>query len=194
MADVKYQEAKSPGWVRAAQIALGVVAIALSIYILVLPGQAVVSIVFFVGILLLIVGIETVITSIFVRSKSSSRWTSLGLGILVIILAIIVTAFPVGTTIFLIILMGVALSIDGISRVIHGFRDKESRSWSRGFSIGVGALEIALGIMIMASPALGVKLVAFMIAIALLITGIQMIVAGILGRRSRIIPSPSRKK
>jgi len=193
MADVKYQEAKSPGWVRAAQIALGVVAIALSIYILVLPGQAVVSIVFFVGILLLIVGIETVITSIFVRSKSS-RKTSLGLGILVIIMAIIVTAFPSGTTIFLIILMGVALSIDGISRVIHGFRDKESRSWSRGFSIGVGALEIALGIMIMASPALGVKLVAFMIAIALLITGIQMIVAGILGRRSRIIPSPSRKK
>ena len=193
MADVKYQEAKSPGWVRAAQIALGVVAIALSIYILVLPGQAVVSIVFFVGILLLIVGIETVITSIFVRSKLS-RKTSLGLGILVIIMAIIVTAFPSGTTIFLIILMGVALSIDGISRVIHGFRDKESRSWSRGFSIGVGALEIALGIMIMASPALGVKLVAFMIAIALLITGIQMIVAGILGRRSRIIPSPSRKK
>src|SRR5689334_19914895 len=118
MADVKYQEAKSPGWVRAAQIALGVVAIALSIYILVLPGQAVVSIVFFVGILLLIVGIETVITSIFVRSKSS-RKTSLGLGILVIIMAIIVTAFPSGTTIFLIILMGVALSIDGISRVIH---------------------------------------------------------------------------
>lgn len=193
MADVKYQEAKSPGWVRAAQIALGVVAIALSIYILVLPGQAVVSIVFFVGILLLIVGIETVITSIFVRSKLS-RKTSLGLGILVIIMAIIVTAFPSGTTIFLIILMGVALSIDGISRVIHGFRDKESRSWSRGFSIGVGALEIALGIFIMASPALGVKLVAFMIAIALLITGIQMIVAGILGRRSRIIPSPSRKK
>ena len=151
---------------------------ALSIYILVLPGQAVVSIVFFVGILLLIVGIETVITSIFVRSKSS-RKTSLGLGILVIIMAIIVTAFPSGTTIFLIILMGVALSIDGISRVIHGFRDKESRSWSRGFSIGVGALEIALGIMIMASPALGVKLVAFMIAIALLITGIQMIVTGI---------------
>ena len=193
MADVKYQEAKSPGWVRAAQIALGVVAIALSIYILVLPGQAVVSIVFFVGILLLIVGIETVITSIFVKSKSS-RWASLGLGILVIILAIIVTAFPLGTTAFLIILMGVALSIDGISRVIQGFRDKESRSWSRGFSIGVGALEIALGIFIMASPALGVKLVAFMIAIALLITGIQMIVAGISGRRSRIIPSPSRKK
>jgi uncharacterized membrane protein HdeD (DUF308 family) len=194
MTDVNYRESKSPVWVRAAQIALGAVAIALSIYILVLPGQAVVSIVFFVGILLLIVGIETVITGIFVRSKSSSRWTSLGLGILVIILAIIVTAFPVGTTIFLIILMGVALSIDGISRVIHGFRDKESRSWSRGFSIGVGALEIALGIFIMASPALGVKLVAFMIAISLLITGIQMIVAGISGRRSRIIPSPSRKK
>ena len=48
----------------------------------------------------------------------------------------------------------------------------------------MGALEIALGILIMASPALGVRLVGLMIGIALLITGIQMIVAGILGRIS----------
>ena len=193
MTDSNFRNGKSPGWVRAAQIGLGAISVVLSIYILALPGLAVASIVFFVGILLLIVGIETIITGIFLRSKSS-RWTSVGLGILVIILAIIVTAFPLGTTIFLIILMGVALLINGISRVIHGFRDKESHSWSRWFRIGVGTLEIVLGILIMASPALGVKLVAFMIAIALLITGIQMIVAGISGRSSRIIPGSSRKK
>ena len=174
----------------AAQIGLGALAVILSISILASPGLAIVSIVYFVGILLLIVGIESVITGIFVRSKS--RWVGVGLGILVIILAIIVMAFPLGTTIFLIILMGVALLINGISRVIHGFGDKESRSWSRGFNIGVGALEIALGILIMASPAFGVRLVGLMIGIALLITGIQMIVAGISGRRRKILPSSGR--
>lgn len=181
---------KAPGWSRAAQIGLGVIAIILSIMILAFPGTAIVSIVLIIGILLLIVGIESVISGLFIKSKS--RMASIGLGILVIILALIVMAFPVGTTVFLIILMGVALLIDGISRVVHGLGDKESRGWSRGFRIGVGALEIALGILIMVSPAVGVTFVAFVIGIALLIVGIQMIAGGISGRKMSMLPT-SRK-
>ena len=128
---------KAPGWSRAAQIGLGALAIILSIVILAFPGTAIVSIVVIIGILLLIVGIESVISGFFVKSRS--RMASIGLGIIVIILAIIVMAFPVGTTVFLIILMGIALLIDGISRLVHGYGDKESRGWSRGFRIGVGA-------------------------------------------------------
>jgi uncharacterized membrane protein HdeD (DUF308 family) len=77
--------------------------------------------------------------------------------------------------------------IDGISRLVHGFGDKESRGWSRGFRIGVGALEIALGILVMVSPAVGVAFVAFIIAIALLIVGIQIVAGGISGRRTRVL-------
>ena len=175
---------RAPGWSRAAQIGLGAIAIILSILILVFPGTAIVSIVVIIGILLLIVGIESVISGLFIKS----RWmASIGLGIIVIILALIVLAFPVGTTVFLIILMGIALLVDGISRLVHGFGDKESRGWSRGFRIGVGALEIALGILVMASPAVGVAFVAFIIAIALLIVGIQMVAGGISGRRMRML-------
>ncbi len=174
---------KAPGWSRAAQIGLGAVAITLSILILVFPGTAIVSIVLIIGVLLLIVGIESVISGLFVK-----RWmASIGLGILVIILALVVIAFPAGTTVFLIILMGIALLIDGISRLVHGFGDKESRGWSRGFRIGVGVLEIALGILVMVSPAVGVAFVAFIIAIALLIVGIQMVAGGISGRRTRVL-------
>jgi uncharacterized membrane protein HdeD (DUF308 family) len=175
---------RAPGWSRAAQIGLGAIAIILSILILVFPETAIVSIVVIIGILLLIVGIESVISGLFIKS----RWmASIGLGIIVIILALIVLAFPVGTTVFLIILMGIALLVDGISRLVHGFGDKESRGWSRGFRIGVGALEIALGILVMASPAVGVAFVAFIIAIALLIVGIQMVAGGISGRRMRML-------
>jgi uncharacterized membrane protein HdeD (DUF308 family) len=177
--------AKTPGWSRAAQIGLGALAIILSILILVFPGTAIVSIVLIIGILLLIVGIESVISGLFIKSRS--RMASIGLGIIVIILALIVMAFPVGTTVFLIILMGIALLIDGISRLVHGFGDKESRGWSRGFRIGVGALEIIFGILVMVSPAVGVAFVGFIIAIALLIVGIQMIAGGISGRRTRML-------
>ena len=109
------------------------------------------------------------------------------MGILVIILALVVIAFPEGTTVFLIILMGIALLIDGIYRLVHGFGDKDSRGWSRGFRIGVGALEVVLGILVMVSPAVGVAFVAFIIAIALLIVGIQMVAGGISGRRTRVL-------
>jgi len=181
---------KAPGWARAAQIGLGALAIILSITILAFPGEVLVSIIFIIGILLLIVGIESVISGIFVKSRS--RMVSIGLGILVIILSLIVIAFPTGVGIFLLILIGIVLLIDGISRLVHGFGDKERRGWSRGFRIGAGALEIVLGILIMVSPGFGAAFVGFIIAIAVLIVGIQMVVAGITGRRMRMLPTSGR--
>jgi uncharacterized membrane protein HdeD (DUF308 family) len=43
-----------------------------------------------------------------------------------------------------------------------------------------------LSLMIMAAPVIGVELVSFLLAIALLIVGIQIIAAGVAGRRLRI--------
>ena len=112
---------------------------------------------------------------------------SIGLGILVIILALIVITFPAAVGIFLLILIGIVLLIDGISRLVHGFGDKEHRGLLRAFRIGVGALEIVLGILIIISPGFGASLVGIIIAIAVLIVGIQMVVAGITGRRTRML-------
>jgi uncharacterized membrane protein HdeD (DUF308 family) len=181
---------KAPGWARAAQIGLGALAIILSIAIFVFPGTLLVSIIFIVGILLLIVGIESVISGIFVKSRS--RMASIGLGILVIILSLIVIAFPTAVGVFILILIGIVLLIDGIARVIHGFGEKERRGWSRLFRIGVGALEIVLGILVMVSPQFGATFVGYIIAIAVLIVGIQMVVAGITGRKMRMLPGTGR--
>jgi uncharacterized membrane protein HdeD (DUF308 family) len=50
----------------------------------------------------------------------------------------------------------------------------------------VGALEIVLGILIMVSPGFGAAFVGLIIAIAVLIVGIEMVIAGIKGRRMRL--------
>ena len=176
---------KSPGWVRAAQIGLGAIIIILSISILSQPAIATVSLVVIAAIILLIVGIERVIYGVFIRHRS--RLPTIGFGILVIILAAIAIAFPVLATIFLVFLIAFALLFDGISRIAHGVGDKESRGWSRGFSIGVGILEIILSIMILVSPVIGAALVGILIGIALLIVGIQVVVAGVSGRRTAIL-------
>lgn len=178
---------KSPGWKRAAQIGLGALAIILAIIAMVFPGATVVSIVIILAIALLIVGIEKVISGIFFEHKS--RFAAIGLGILVIILAIIALAFPVGATTVLIFILAFALMFDGFARIIQGFGDKQERGWIRGFYIGVGVLAVIISIMVLVSPFFGAALAGFLIGIALLIIGIQVISAGIAGREARLRPS-----
>jgi uncharacterized membrane protein HdeD (DUF308 family) len=178
---------KSPGWRRAAQIGLGALAIILAIIAIVFPGATVVSIVIILAIALLIVGIEKVISGIFFQHKS--RFAAIGLGILVIILAIIALAFPVGATTVLIFILAFALMFDGFARIIQGFGDKQERGWIRGFYIGVGVLAVIISVMILVSPFFGAALAGFLIGIALLIIGIEIISAGIAGREARLRPS-----
>lgn len=182
---------KSPSWLRMAQIGLGAIAVILSITIMANPGLTVVLMVFTASILLLIVGIERVITGLFVPRKDRSRLATVGLGILVILIAAAM-AFPVGTTVLLTFVLLVALLFDGISRIVHGIGDKESKGWTKGLSIGVGGVEVALSGLIMVSPAFGAATVGFLIGIALLLVGIQIVVAGISGRRKSMEISYTR--
>ncbi len=57
----------SPGWKRGVLVGLGVLAIILSILVFIHPGMTVVTIVYIMGIALIIVGIEKIISGIFVR-------------------------------------------------------------------------------------------------------------------------------
>jgi len=177
---------KSPGWKRAAQIGLGVIAIILSIYAIVFPGITLVSLVWILAIIFLVVGIERVISGIFV--SSGSRWGTIGLGILVIILASLALTFPLETTLVLIFFLGFALMFDGFARIIHGFADKTERGWVRGFYIGVGILAVIVSGLIIASPFFGAVLAGFLIGIVLLLVGIEMISAGVGGRKAHLTP------
>ena len=167
-----------------AQIGLGVIAVIISIYVIAFPALTFVTIVFLIGIVLFVVGIERIITGI--AAPGRSRWGTIGLGILVLIISIIIIAFPSAFGAFLIILLAIGLLIDGIARVYHGATDKTARTWSRIFSLVAGAIEIGLAIMIMVSPVLGAALVGILLGIALLIVGIQIIAAGVTGRQPRI--------
>jgi uncharacterized membrane protein HdeD (DUF308 family) len=174
-------ETKSPGWMRLAQIGLGIVAIILSLYVLAFPTLTLVTVALLLAIILFVVGIERVITGLFLQGKH--RWTNIGLGILVIILSLISMAFPIATGIFLLIFLAFVLLFDGISRVIHGIADKSSNKASRIFSIVAGVISIVLSIMIIASPFLGAVFISILLSISLLIVGIQMITSGVIGRR-----------
>ena len=181
---------RSPTWVRPVQIGLGIIVVILSIYALAYPGAAFVAVVFILGIILFIVGIEKIIAGIFlpIRGKAAS----IGLGILVLIFAGLVIAFPEFATWIITIFLGIALLFGGAASIAQAFSGKES-GWRKAFLLGVGALLIILGIIVLVSPVFGAQFAGFIVAIGLLIAGIQMIVAGATGRRLRLASDSLRK-
>lgn len=178
-------ESRSPGWKRAVAIGLGVVAIILSILVFVHPGITIVSIIYILGIILIIVGIEKIISGIFIANKS--RWGAVGLGVLALIFGSIAVAAPVSTAVFVFIILGIGLLFVGISHIVYGVGSSQSPGWARGFSIGAGALAIALSSLVMVSPFAGAVFVSLILGIALLIIGIEIIVVGVTGTRMRMI-------
>ena len=189
---------KSPTWVRALQIGIGVVAIGLSLSGIIFPVLTVVATFTAAAIILLLLGIEHVIAGIFLYKRS--RFAHIGLGILVIILSSIVMAYPLASAAFVVLLAAIALLFSGISSIIAGLRggkseEKDSRNTtstgSRALSIGAGALAIALSVMIIASPLFGIALTALVIGIAVLVYGIRLVVTGISGRGEAVTSAMS---
>jgi uncharacterized membrane protein HdeD (DUF308 family) len=131
----------------------------------------------------LMVGFERIATGIAPLRHKSSRWTNIGLGILVVALGFVVMSFPIHIAAFLILLGGIALLFNGAARIMQGITHKQASSWSRAFLVGVGALSIAVSALVVIHPlTIGVVLLALSISIALLINGIQMMAVGIGGR------------
>ena len=150
------------------------------------PGITLVNIIYIIGIILLIVGIFEIITGIFGLGANRSRWGSVGLGILAMIIAGITLTFPVNTTYFVLILLAIALLFMGIARIVRGLGNKQISGGARAFSIGAGALAIVLSGLIMVSPLFGAALWSVILGIALLVIGIEIIVSGISGRKMQI--------
>jgi uncharacterized membrane protein HdeD (DUF308 family) len=161
---------KSPKGIRISQIVLGGIAVALSLAIISSPRVGIATITFLLSITLFVVGIERLVTG-FTPSEQpkSSRYGNIGLGALAALLGIAVLAFPIFTTGVLVSLLALGLLFIGIARIIHGFSDKNSSKWSKGFLVGVGILSLAVSFMVFAYPAVGVFLLTLVLGINLLI-------------------------
>ena len=166
---------------RVVQIGLGALAIILSIVAFSMPGLTMLTLVMLIAIILVITGIEKIISGLFILHKS--RLLTVGLGILTIILAGLALSFPITATIAVIWILGLSLMVDGFSRIADGLTNKSNKKWVRGFTVGVGILAVIIAFMVIVSPAFGAVLASIMISISLLIIGIEMITTGISGQK-----------
>jgi uncharacterized membrane protein HdeD (DUF308 family) len=171
--------------IRILQIIIGIIAVALSIGVIVNPGFGIENLVFLLSLTLLVVGIERVSIGFlpYIR-KSSTRISNIVLGELAIVLSLIVIAFPIFTIGFLVTLLSLGLLFIGVARIVHGIFDKQTSKWSRIFLVMVGILSITIAFMVFINPLLGIFILVFMLAVNLLIIGIESIVHGASGKRN----------
>jgi uncharacterized membrane protein HdeD (DUF308 family) len=171
--------------IRILQVIVGFIAIGLSIAVIINPGFGIEILVFLLSLTLLVVGIERVsIGFLPYINKSSTRISSIVLGGLAIALAIIIIAFPIFTIGILVTLLALGLLFIGAARIVHGIFDKQTSKWSRIFLVAVGILSIGISFMVFINPLVGIFILTFMLAVNLLIIGIESIVHGVSGKKN----------
>ena len=165
---------KSPKWVRATQIVLGALAILLAIVALTNSGLTILLIL--IAIVLVIAGFEKTITGLFIAHNL--RFFTIGLGVLTIILAGVALAYHIAAARVLLLILGFTLMVDGFSRIADGLTNKSDKRLVRGFTIAVGILAIIISVGINIIPFWGKLFISKLIAIDLIIIGVQIIISG----------------
>jgi uncharacterized membrane protein HdeD (DUF308 family) len=162
---------------------LGIIAIGLSLSVIVYPSVGVHTVSFLLAAALLVVGFERVAIGFLSIHSKSSRVGNIALGAVVIGLSLTVLAFPLFTTGFLAIMLAFGLLFSGIARIVQGVSSKNGSKGSRALMAGVGVLAVAISVMVFSTPLLGITILNFVLAIALLIIGIQCIASAISSKR-----------
>jgi uncharacterized membrane protein HdeD (DUF308 family) len=170
---VTVDQKKSPMWLRIVEIIAGLIILVLGGYVIVYPGVAIGTLILFLAIALIIIGVDYFIR---VFAKGITGWRRL-LNLILSALAIIIAASVIANpfiygSLTLVYLLGLALLFAGIASAARG---------TAGGLI-VGILGIIIGFAVIIFPGLGLATLVFLLAVFLVIFGLESIVSGILGR------------
>ncbi|MDW0287674.1 MAG: cellulase family glycosylhydrolase [Nitrososphaeraceae archaeon] len=176
-------------WFWGLQIAVGSLCLLLSVVILFYgietPAGAYIWL-FLAGIGLITLGAERLASGLLAKGvKRSSRLLNIGVGVGLIIYIGSGFFYPEFATKWLIIFLGFGLLANGVIRIVTGLKKKEEESYDVS-SIALGLLITSLAILVLVYPKLGVVLLLVMTIIALAVSGIQIILAGLRGRRKAL--------
>jgi uncharacterized membrane protein HdeD (DUF308 family) len=170
---VTVDQKKSSMWLRIVEIIAGIIIVVLAGYVIAYPGVAIATLILFLAIALIIIGIDYFIR---VFAKGITGWRrlfNLILSALAIIIAAYVIAYPaIYGSLTLVYLLGLALLFAGIASAARGTAG----------SLVVGILGIIIGFAVIIFPGVGLATIVFLVAVFLVIFGLESIASGILGR------------
>lgn len=180
----------SPKWLRIFQVVVGLACVGISIAIMVnvayskISHIGVYSIIFLASIAFIIIGIERVVVGIKSTTlKKSSRIISIGIGVGVIVYFGSGFFFPDFLAKLYVLILGFGLLATGALKIVEGIRNNTYEKPPKLFSLGIGVLCVAAGLLILMFPVLGFVLLLLIVSIIFFVTGIQIAFVGIRGKK-----------
>jgi uncharacterized membrane protein HdeD (DUF308 family) len=147
---------------------VGILSVAAGIIVLVEPDISLATLSVVVGIFLLLDGIFEIAASI--SGRSENRGLVALIGVLSLIAGVILVRHPIAGVVAAALLIGIWLIAVGIVRFTTAFDRAGNRLWQ----IVLGLLETIAGIVIVASPDIGVATLAILVGIAFILRGLGM--------------------
>jgi len=178
---------KMPSWIRTAEVILGLASLLAGIYVLAYPLVAVFTLIVLLAVGLIFLGARDIVLGAMGKFLPSwLRAANIVLGVLAFILSGVVINEPGLAVRTLVLLLYVVLFVRGVAGISLGGAGKQFSAMLRGLSVGAGVLSIILALVFLAMPALGVDVLIILLSLGLLITGLESIAAGVIGRK--IVP------
>jgi uncharacterized membrane protein HdeD (DUF308 family) len=183
----RLHSATTQRWFWPIQIAVGIICISLSIWIVFSPQIGAYALFFLAGIGLIILGAERIVSGIKAeKSRRKYRIINIGIGAALIAYMLPGFIFPDLVIKYLVLFLGFGLLANGALRIIDGLKRQKQEHESLTFSsLGMGIIITAVAIAVLVFPQLGLAILLIMTAVALAVSGIHVIIAGIRGSRSR---------
>ena len=179
MADIE----KMARWVRVLEILFGLASVIAGVWVLAYPGLAVLTLIALVAVGLFFIGWRDILIGAMATALPTwLRAADILFGISAFILAAVALAEPGFLVLTLVFILYVALFVGGVHRIALGAAGKQFSKTLRAASIGAGVLSIILALVYLSYPGLAVATLIFVLSIGLIITGLEAIMAGVVGR------------
>lgn len=157
-------------------LGLGVAAIAAGAIILAWPGQTLLVLGVFFGLYLLLSGLVEIVLAFAPHLRGWTRFVSVITGALSIVLGVICLRDQLESVLLLAVWIGAGWIITGIGRVVAGFASREPGS---GWSVLLGVVLAAGGIVLIVYPADSIATLALISGIWLIVIGIAQVIDGV---------------
>ena len=95
---------------------------------------------------------------------------------------LLVIIFPDYGASTLIIFVSFRLLVYGVSRIFLASNLKDTEGWIRGMLVAVGVIDIILSVAVIVLPNVALLTFAYILAFVLIISGVETIISGAVGR------------
>jgi len=162
------RDATSAWWLL---VVIGLVGIAAGVIVLLKPEDSLSFLAVVAGVFILASGIFDVAISF--SRHTPNRGMAAIVGVLSVVIGVLLIRHPIGGVLFVALLIGIWLIAVGVVRFVEAF-DGDRRTWG----IVVALIEIAAGVVIVATPPIGFATLALLTGIAFILNGVAIFALG----------------